>query len=251
MTLQEIYHLLVANAFRSRSQHWEGMVAGGFRKPESVCYIPLRNRDSWCPRDKHPIPEGLGGPIHSVAVNKHLGEEKNTGAPSSPVEAWCPECGQQGPFYPESPRLFRRQSEMLKVMFRERHTSPEENETAGFIAGSTTERAQLASGGQPLACAGTWWGESPGAVTAGWLAAVSSITACVPPGNRTAPGPSCLPSGDSWATGSLGVCLVKFIFVWCVLFFCLSCVFLPWRGKPGSMFGVLSFVYLLSSPAGH
>lgn len=31
---------------------------------------------------------------------------------------------------------------MLKVMFRERHTSPEENETAGFIAGSATERAQ-------------------------------------------------------------------------------------------------------------
>lgn len=43
---------------------------------------------------------------------------------------------------------------MLKVMFRERHTSPEENETAGFIAGSTTERAQLASGGQPLAVRG-------------------------------------------------------------------------------------------------
>lgn len=136
-----------------------------------VCCVPLRNRDSWCPRDKHPAPKGPVGPTHSAALDKHLGGEKHAGTPRFPVEARCPECGQGGPFHPEFPRLCRRKSEMfmLMVMFRERLPLPEERETTGFISGYRAGSAGFrrpSSRPPPPACLGTWVERESSAVTA-------------------------------------------------------------------------------------
>ena len=97
----------------------------------SIC-LPLKNRDSWCPRgNRSALGKPRWAPAHSAAVNRHLDQEFSKtefavqGEPcrDSPREEGCPEYGPEGKwgrFSTDFPCLFRRESVMLNVMLRER-----------------------------------------------------------------------------------------------------------------------------------